>query len=88
MMDDAWMWGHGWSWAGWLVMCMVMLVFWAGLIAAVVAGVRYLGTANQPPAPGTRRPEDVLDDRYAAGEIDDDEYRRRRSILREHHIAH
>ncbi len=84
------MWGHGGSWAGWLVMWLVMLVFWAGLITAVGMGIRYLGDSGpssvRPPV--TRpQPEDLLAERYARGEIDDDEYRNRLALLREHRFV-
>jgi hypothetical protein len=34
MMSDGWMWGNGWGWAGWVLICVVMVLFWAGVIAA------------------------------------------------------
>ena len=48
MMGGGWMWGHGWGWAGWLVMCVIMLLFWSGLIAATIAGIRYLAADRAP----------------------------------------
>lgn len=89
MMDDGWMSGHGWG--GWLVMSVAMLVFWAGLIAAVLLAIRYLGAASRPPVPGSGGrspgPEDVLAGRYARGEIDEEDYRRRVTVLREQRVA-
>lgn len=84
MMDGGgWMFGQ--SWLGWLVMWVVMLAFWAALITAVVLGIRYLGASDRHvPRDTRRRPEDMLAERYARGEIDDDEYRRRVALLREH----
>ena len=89
MDDGRWMWGHGWGWVGWLLMCVFMLVFWAGLITAAVVGIRYLAASDRPPTQGDarRRPEDILAERYAAGEIGDDEFRRRLSLLREHRVS-
>ena len=29
MMYDGWMWGNGWGWAGWVLMSVVMVLFWA-----------------------------------------------------------
>ena len=90
MMYDGWSWG-GWGWGGWILMTSMMVLFWAVVITAVVLAVRYLAggrhTAGHP-SDWTRaqekRPEDVLAERYARGEIDDDEYRRRMTLLREH----
>lgn len=77
------------GWGGWAVMTMVMVVFFAVAIAAVVAAVRYLGAGGQSAkargGPPARAPEDVLADRFARGEIDDEEYRRRLVLLHEHH---
>lgn len=76
----AWYWhGHdagigAWLWITWMVL------FWGGLLATAVYFIRrrpaHLDAG--PPA------DDVLAERYARGEIDDDEYRRRRSVLNEH----
>jgi putative membrane protein len=69
-------WGNGdWNWAAWVAMTASMVLFW-GLIAwAVVTLVRQ-------PRDVTRRPEEVLADRFARGEIDEEEFRRRRDALR------
>ena len=74
------MWGSGWGWAGWVLMCVVMVLFWAGMITAIVRAIRYAGgspnTASGPPEYVPLRPEGVLAERFARGEIDEDEYRR------------
>lgn len=86
---DDWMWHSGWGGAGWVLMTVVMVVFWAVVITSVVLAVRYLTAdrgrmAGPQPGPVTNRADDVLAERYARGEIDDDEYRRRLTLLREH----
>lgn len=69
-------WGSGdWNWAAWLAMTASMVLFW-GLVAWVVV------TIVRRPGDTHRSPEDVLADRFARGDIDDDEYRRRRDALR------
>jgi putative membrane protein len=76
----AWYWhGHDggvgtWLWIAWMVL------FWGGLLAAGVYFIRRRPAHVDagPPA------EDVLAERYARGEIDDDEYRQRRAVLHEH----
>ena len=87
MMYDGWMWSHGWGWAGWVVMCVAMVVFWAAVITALAVAIRYAGSRNSASGQtlyGPPRPEDVLAERFARGELDDDEYRRRVSLLHEH----
>ena len=84
MMYDGW----GMGWGGWLLMTLVMIVFWAILITAIVLAVRYVAASGRPgagPGPsGSARAEDLLAERFARGEIDDDEYRQRVTRLREH----
>jgi putative membrane protein len=86
MMYHGWMWG--WGWVGWTLMAVVMVLFWVGLITAIVLAIRYVaGSSNVaagPPSYRLSRPEDVLAQRFARGEIDDDEYRRRVRTLQEH----
>ncbi|MGO8964760.1 SHOCT domain-containing protein [Mycobacterium sp.] len=88
MMYDGWMWGNGWGWTGWVLMCVVMVLFWAAVITAIVLAIRYLGgsrnTVSGPPNYGPSRPEDVLAERFARREVDEDEYRRRVTLLHEH----
>jgi putative membrane protein len=89
--------GGGWGWGGWFAMAVIMVFFWALVIAGIagiVALVHYLTGARQghqsgqPPSPGepgsgSRRAEDLLAERFARGEIDEDEYKRRLALLRE-----
>ncbi|MFG2951963.1 SHOCT domain-containing protein [Streptomyces adustus] len=85
----------GWGWGGWFFMAMFMVLFWALVIAAIVALFRYCSGAHhdrQSPRPrssgeqgwGSSRAEDLLAERFARGEIEEDEYKRRLALLREH----
>lgn len=78
----------GWGWAGWTLMTVGMVAFWALVITAVVLAIRYLtgsrGSAASATSSGQNRAEDVLAERFARGEIDENEYRQRLSALREH----
>jgi putative membrane protein len=79
VMADAVGWGHmgGWGWGmavfGWLFM---------SLLVGVVAWVAW-STARRPEPhqPGEGRAREVLDERYARGELDRDEYLERRADL-------
>ena len=68
-------WGPGgWIWITW------MILFWGSLLVAAVYFIRH-----QRPSPATTgTAETFLAERYARGEIDTDEYRRRQAVLREH----
>jgi putative membrane protein len=71
-------WGNGMGGWGMLVMTVGSVMFWALVIAGGVVLVRYLGAR-----PSDRRltPEQLLAERFARGEIGEDEYQRRLSIL-------
>lgn len=68
-----------------------MTIVWAVLVVAVVvvvaAAVRYLvrgGSQYKGTSSVATGPEATLAQRFARGEIDEDEYRRRITLLREH----
>lgn len=72
MMDGGMM-GLGMLW---------MVIFWVAIIGLIVwAAVRLgtnLGTNNRPTGSSARS---ILDERYARGEIDEDEYQQRRRAI-------
>ncbi|MFJ4205702.1 SHOCT domain-containing protein [Streptomyces sviceus] len=69
----------GW---GWFAMSAGMIIFWALIIMAAVLLFR---TLNRPgehtPTPAAPTPEDILRERLARGEIDEDDYRSRLNAL-------
>jgi putative membrane protein len=77
--------GH-WGWGDWVAMSLMMLVLWGLLAVAVVLVLRWVrnGPADQGRGehPGTHPAEQVLAERYARGEIDEDEYLKRLTVLR------
>ncbi len=77
--------GGGWGWGAWLLMAAMMVIFWGVVIAALVTFLRYSGhRRNEPPSGGDGRDQAlrILDERFARGDIDADEYTRRRDLLR------
>lgn len=78
--------GGGWSWGGWLAMGLMMLTMWGAIVAVVVLLVRSIGGSHAPAVPPSAEPGDsavrILDERFARGEIDAEEYRSRRELLR------
>jgi putative membrane protein len=76
----------GTHWGLWIVMIIAMLAFFALLAWAIVNIIRqrdgHLGGAQSPPASGSPDPLRILDERLARGEIEIDEYTRRRDLLR------
>ena len=74
------MWGWGWGW-GWLVGMVGMVAFWGVVVWAIVMLVRQPDT-KPATGPAPARPEDILAERFARGEIGAEEYAQRRDILR------
>lgn len=70
--------GVGYMDAGYAVWMMVgQAIFWVALAAVVIFAIVRLGR----PADRRGRPEAILDERLARGEIDAEEYRARRALL-------
>ena len=73
-----------------VVWVLLVVLVWIGVIAAIVLGIRWLLRAERgnhaggPPPPAGPRPDDpleILRQRYARGEIDDEEFERRKRTL-------
>jgi putative membrane protein len=72
-----WYGGHHMGAWGWLLMILLSILFWGGLLATVVFVIARMTS-------GVQRGDDarrLLDERFARGEIDVDEYARRRDLL-------
>jgi putative membrane protein len=81
LVADTEYWGHmsGWGW-GWGM----MIGFWL-LVLIVVGGVVWAIVSTNRPSASERpesRAEAILAERYARGEIDHEEFERRRDELR------
>jgi putative membrane protein len=75
----------GW---GYVFMVISFVLFWGAVIAAVVLLARALGPGNRGQGPGTSPgsgsayAENLLAERFARGEIDENEYTARLNVLR------
>jgi putative membrane protein len=67
----------------WVLMILCAVVFIGAIAWIVVALTRQRSASTQPPASmsGSSSARRILDDRLAKGEIDIDEYTRRRDLL-------
>jgi len=73
-----WMDGHGAMGLGWIF----MVLFWVFVVAVGVAFAGYLGPrGNGSGGAGRQTPLQILQERYARGEIDREEYERKRADL-------
>jgi putative membrane protein len=82
-------WGMHMMWGSWGIGMMIMMfIFWALVIVGIVFLIRWLiaaGTHEQRPAtgPGTESALDILNKRYARGEINKQEFEEIRRDLQE-----
>ncbi len=72
------MWGGGW--AHWIFGPVMMILFVAVIVAVVVLVVRWLGGTGGAGA-RPKAAQDILEERFARGEIDKDEFEDRRRAL-------
>lgn len=71
---------NGDGWGGWIVMTLAMLAFWALVVFAVLALFR-TPRSSESTTTDLRDAMQILDERFSRGEIDEDEYHARRSVL-------
>lgn len=75
-----WWYGPGMNGWGYGLMTISMVLFWALIVFGIVALIRYIGRAGQVTT-DRPTPRQLLDERFARGEIDDEEYRRRGDVM-------
>ena len=72
---------------GWIAMILMMSLFWGAVIFAGIMIFR--GTSNsrgdrqsdRVDGPTYRNPVDILDERFARGELENEEYEARKAVL-------
>lgn len=79
-------WNHGgWDAGDWLAMSFMMVVFWGllfGLVAWLIRGARDRSSVSTGERGQVARADEVLAERFARGEIDENEFTRSRAVLR------
>jgi putative membrane protein len=73
-----------WSAVDWVAMAAMMLVFWSlviGLVVWIIRSVRGPEQSGDRTSVASKSADQVLAERFARGEIDEDEFRRRRALL-------
>ena len=75
--------GWDWSWGHMIFGSLMMILFWGGVILAIVLVVRGLGggTADRETRAGGKSSLDIFNDRFARGDIDKAEYEERKKLL-------
>ena len=82
LLADTWMHG-GWG-GGWMILMMVVMVlFWAAVIFGIVSLIRGAAWGRSVPDPPVVKesPADILDRRFAEGDISEEDYQARREVL-------
>lgn len=74
------MWGGEWGWGGMFLGPVFGILFIAVIAVAIVLVVRALGGGSA--GRSKRSAHDILDERFARGEIDHEEYEERKRVLR------
>ncbi len=83
-----WYEGGGWGAGSWIGMGLGMIVFWGLVIYAIVALLRWTrkdrqpsGSGTPPTALGATGALQTLDERFARGDLTEEEYRHSRETL-------
>jgi putative membrane protein len=86
MRDGFYNGGGGTHWGAWILMIIAMLVFWGALAWIIVTLLRHRGSHSDPrPVPPSGASPDarrILDERLARGDIEEEEYKRRRDLIK------
>lgn len=86
LLGDNWGggWHDGWGWGHMFFGSFMMLLFWGALVVLIVLAVRWMGGASgrggdEPPQ--GKRAIEILEERYARGEIDKEEFEERKQLI-------
>ena len=76
--------GNGSGIATWVAMALMMTLFWGGLLAILILLLRGPGSSRRTDVPHSSHhdAERILNERFARGEIDENEYSARSAALR------
>ena len=77
--------GWGWGWGHMIFAGLMMIAFWGGIVLLIVLLVRWLAggsASSHASSPASRQtPLEILQERFAKGEIDKEEFEERRKLL-------
>lgn len=81
---DLWHYGQDWGWGHMVFGSVMMLLVWGAIIVGIVMLVRWL-SASQAHAPistpARNRALEILQERFARGDIDEAEFEKRKRLL-------
>lgn len=82
--ERGWEYGHmNWGGGHGLFGGLMMVAFWGAIIALIVLAVRWFSKSDQAGRDGRGGSDaiEILKTRFANGELDEEEYKRRKSVL-------
>lgn len=74
-------WHHGWGWGHMIFGSLMMILFWGGMILAVVFVIRSIQGQDKDRQATEKSPLDILNERFARGEIDKEEFEEKKRLL-------
>jgi putative membrane protein len=77
-----WWYGDGMTGWGYVLLTASMVLFWGVVLFGVIAVVRYAGRSDRSTTADGPNPEQLLAERFARGEIDEQVFRQRLDVLR------
>lgn len=82
-------WWHGGGGWGYALMSLGMVVFWGGVVVLAVVLLRSLiGNGRAGSTAHRTTPEEILAERFARGEITEQEYHERLAVLQDRRRSH
>ncbi len=74
-------WHYDWGWGHMIFGSLMMILFWGGIALAVVLVIRSNRSSGEGSQSGRKSPLDILDERFARGEINKEEFEERKKLL-------
>lgn len=73
----------GWGTGNWIIGFLLMVLFWGVLVALMVLTVRAWDGGGRNGSPDAHRPDarEILEERFAKGELSEHEFEERRRVL-------
>lgn len=79
--ESTWFWHHGSGWGHTVYGGLMMFLVWGAIGVLIVLGVRWFRARSEANSRSRRKALEVLEERFARGDIDEEEFRQRKNAL-------